>query len=365
MRAGYRCVTVDRFGDLDLVRLGPNTALGPDLRETYSAEGLVRVAEEVAAESVAYGASLENHPDLVARLAAGRECWGNGPETLAAVRDFARWAPVVRAAGLAVPETLRPGAEGEADAGRRWLRKPRAGGGGIGVARRRPGTALSPDEILQEEVAGVSGSAIFFADGRRATLWALTRQLVGARAFGASGYRYCGSVWPFADDRDECRALEAQVRAVALALTQAFGLRGACGLDFVVRDGRAFVLEINPRSTASMELLERACGVSIFENHVRACRGDLSADVPAWPCGAAGKAVLFARRRTRLGDTRAWLRAGARDVPRPGTEVARGAPICTIFARGRSVSDCVRVLERRAEGWRARIETPRKRRHAS
>ncbi|MGH7546237.1 MAG: hypothetical protein ACREKI_08660, partial [Gemmatimonadota bacterium] len=67
----------------------------------------------------------------------------------------------------------------------------------------------------------------------------------------------------------------------------------------------------------------------------------------------------------RLGDTRTWLRAGVRDVPRPGTEIARGAPICTVFARGRSVPACASALERRAEAWRARVEQPRRRRHAS
>ena len=365
VRAGYRCATADYFGDLDLVRLGPNVALGPERREAYTAEGLVRAAESVEAEAVAYGASLENHPGLVARLAAGRELWGNGPETLTAVRDPARWVPVVRDAGVAVPETLLPETAGSADAGRRWLCKPRAGGGGIGVARWRPGVALSPGAMAQEEIAGVPGSAIFLADGRRATLWALTRQLVGVRALGVSGYRYCGSLMPFTEDTDCVRDVEAQVGAAVLALTEAFALRGACGLDFVVDDGRVFVLETNPRHTASMELLERACGVSIFEAHVRACRGDLPAAAPAWPGGAFGKAILFARRRTRLDDTRTWLRAGVRDVPRPGTVLARGAPICTIFARGRSVSACASALERRAEAWRARIELPRRRRHAS
>ena len=115
---------------------------------------LVEAAERIPAERVVYGAGLENRPDLVARLAAGRTLLGCTPETLRRVRDPALLGASLRAAGLAYPRTL-PAAEApaRADRARRWLRKPVRGGGGRGVREWRGGR-LRGDVVVQERIAG-------------------------------------------------------------------------------------------------------------------------------------------------------------------------------------------------------------------
>lgn len=368
MRAGYACTTVDYFGDLDQKAIAPNVALGPDLGQPYSAKALVRAAEGISADSVVYGADLENHPAAVARLASGRELLGNAAETLARARDVNELAAVMATAGIAVPRTLPGQAAGEAELLGRWLRKRRRSGGGIGIVRWQPGQRLRPDEVLQEFVDGTPGAAVFVADGRRALVLGVSRQLIGDGAFGAAGFRYCGSVLPLTDDGAEFCGVLCQVQMAAQAAAAAFALRGVCGIDFVVRDGAIHVLEINPRCTASMELVEQAYGISIFDVHVRACRGwlpefDLSR---RWAAGSAfGKAILFARRRVALGDTRPWLRLGVRDIPRPGASIAARSPICTLFARAREPRACERELHRQARVWEGAIARGRASRKAS
>src|SRR5204863_56293 len=66
-------------------------------------------------------------------------------------------------------------------------------------------------------------------------------------------------------------------RATLLAqtVTRAFGLVGVNGVDFVARRGLPWAIEVNPRYTAAMELVERAYGISMFDVHVRACRHSL------------------------------------------------------------------------------------------
>ncbi len=46
--------------------------------------------------------------------------------------------------------------------------------------------------------------------------------------------------------------------ALASAVTGEFGLVGVNGIDFIVRDGIPYAIEVNPRWCASMELVERA-----------------------------------------------------------------------------------------------------------
>lgn len=330
-RAGYSCLSVDAFGDLDQKARVENLGLVRDLHRPYSAAAAVAAGRSLDAASAAYVANLENHPLAVRRLAQGRELLGNSPSTLARARDFRGLAAAVRRAGGRVPVTSSEGPARRSRAGRRWLRKPMRGGGGDGVREWKPGTRVGARELVQERVDGVLASVAFVADGRRALVLGLSRGLAGDPAFGARDYRYCGSIHPF----PAAPALVARVEAIAQATTRAFGLVGLNGIDLIVRDGEAFVLELNPRYSASMELIDRGGRLNVFEAHAAACRGALPTSEPGPPPEVLGKAVLWARRPMTVGDTRGWLaRDDVRDIPFPGERIQPGHPICTVFARG-------------------------------
>ena len=341
-RAGFAPVSVDAFGDLDQKQDAENIGMRRDLGRAYAAAAAVAVARRLEAPAAAYVANLENHPRAVTRLARGRELLGNPATVLDRARDFATLAGVVRRAGAQVPMTLGPG-EG-APPGRKWLRKPMRGGGGGGVRELPPGGSVSASELAQERIEGVLGSLSFVADGRRAVPLGLAQGLAGDPAFGAHAYRYCGSLHPLVvEDR-----LLARLDDVAQAATREFGLVGLNGLDFIVRDGTAFVLELNPRYSASMELMERSGRFSGFAVHAAGCRGVLpAAAFPGSdrPREVFGKAILWARRDVVLRDTRRWLaRDDVRDVPFAGEQIRRGHPICTVFARGEDAAQCRRRL---------------------
>lgn len=135
---------------------------------------------------------------------------------------------------------------------------------------------------------------------------------------------------------------------------------GLNGLDFIARNGVPYPIEVNPRYSGSMELIERADDVSIFEIHARACGGVLP-NAAASARGVEGKAVLFARRDVTLGDTRPWVGNDAfADVPHSGEQIRRGHPICTIFAKGKDAITCHRLLVRRAAAVYRQAEQRRK-----
>ncbi|HYU08523.1 MAG TPA: ATP-grasp domain-containing protein, partial [Gemmatimonadales bacterium] len=363
-RAGYRVLAVDGFGDLDLRRVA-EVRLARDARGRVSPGAAVRAARGARAEAVVYVASFENHPRAVRTLAAGRTLWGNPPEVLARVRDPLLVAATLARHGLPTP-AVRATAPRSGGGGRSWLAKPRASGGGSGVVAWRPGRRAPRDAYFQERIAGVPGSIVFAADGRRAVPLGLTCLLAGERAFGAVGFRYCGSILVGRGDAvfTDVERLCARAIALAEAITRAFGLVGVNGIDFIARRGTPYPIEVNPRYTAAMELVERAYGLSIFDIHARACAGHLPAfdlaaarHAPLSPPRAIGKAILYARGDVVLGDTRPWLEDDSvRDVSAPGERCRRGQPICTIFAAGRDAVECRAALGRRAAVLYAELE---------
>jgi uncharacterized protein len=348
-RAGHRVTAVDAFGDIDLRALAEVLPSGNGTGRFSPAEAAEK-ARTVPASLVAYTASFENYPDAVAALAAGRRLLGNPPAVLRRVRNPITLMRALRRQGFAVPETRAspPNAE---FCDRRWLIKPRRSGGGHGTSPWPPGAAVPRRSYLQERIPGPAGSIVFLADGRRAVPLGLSRQLVGESAFGAHGFRYCGSLLgttlrPVFDRQDHL--LDA-ARALTAAVTEEFGLVGLNGIDFIARNGTPYPIEVNPRYSASMELVERATGLSLFGLHSGACRGILP-DEQTVPGLVTGKAIVFAQRALTIGDGLRWTPGGdLADVPHVGERIQRGHPICTVFATGTDASTCTERLRVRAD----------------
>jgi predicted ATP-grasp superfamily ATP-dependent carboligase len=356
VRAGYGIVALDRFGDFDLQRLCPSVSVLRDLGGRGGMAALVEAAETIPAGSVIYGAGLENKPELIVRLASGRRLLGCPPETVERVRDPATLGASLRAAGLAYPTTFAPSdAPRRAERSRRWLRKPVRSGGGRGVREWRGG-ALRGEVVVQEHISGLACSAAAVADGRSATLLGVSEQLIGHRGFGARGYAWCGNLVPPRLGAAQRSALAGAARTICAHLAHAFELRGLFGVDLVWDGERAWVVEVNPRPTGSLECVEAAHEPGVFAAHLEGCAGRLPPIAPAGaPRRAAGKAILFATEEVRVGDTRGWPARGIRDVPHPGERIAAGHPICTLVSERETPEAVLADLEARADALRAEL----------
>ena len=360
-RAGFAVTAIDAFGDLDQhasVRV-------LSLAHNFTARAAALAAQTVQCDAVVYLSSFENHPKAIATLAEGRVLWGNSPETVRRVRDPLLLAEALRRRGFPAPEVrLKPEATSMIDS---WLVKPLASGGGQRI-RIWDGTASLPRGCyLQEFIDGMSGSIVFVAAGGRAVPLAVSRQLVGEPAFGAEGFQYCGNILTAAPADNapgfsQDKTLVEAARALAQAVVDEFGLVGVNGIDFIARDGSPHATEVNPRWCASMELVERAYGLSVFAAHASACTtGQLPAfDLKHRPRGpgSVGKAVVYARRDVTVGDTRTWLtkHENIRDIPQPGEHISVGRPVCTILADAPDGPTCHEALLESAGRVYAQLE---------
>jgi uncharacterized protein len=358
-RAGFAVTAIDAFADADQHPAVHAQAL----RGRFSADAAALLARTISCDAVAYGSSFENHPRAVDLLAAGRRLWGNASDVIRRVRDPTLLSRALRQRGLPAPavannesQASNPKSQSE------WLLKPRASGGGRRVRRWRHGMRLPPACYLQELIDGTPGSVAFVAARGRVVPIGFCRQLIGEESFGASGFRYCGNILTAAGDDDD--AVDA-VCALAGAVGEEFGLVGVNGVDIIIQTGVPYAIEANPRWCASMELIERAYGLSVFGVHAAACRDGELADFDLARARratqAVGKAIVFARRDVMIGDLRTRLpdSAGAgdlRDIPNPGTPIRSGRPVCTVFAAGCDAAACRDQLTRRAAAVYASLD---------
>jgi predicted ATP-grasp superfamily ATP-dependent carboligase len=368
-RSGHPIITLDYFGDRDQRSWVENYALQRDFGLPFSASALLQASKGLDYGTLVYVSNLENHPRIVGQLGRGRVLLGNPPAVLRRVRDWRKLRAFCSTtpqgwgctAPLLCPTTLLPGEEPKAQSDRRWLRKPIRSGGGHDIGFWA-GERLSKAHLLQEYIQGRAASAAFIADGERCVVIGLTEQLIGRPELGAQGFAWCGNILPFPADSGQWSGLLSRVERMASALTHDFGLRGVNGMDLLIAQSEGgemlpFLVEVNPRYTASMELVERAYGLGVFALHVAATDGQLPAfslaKLPASPYFAKG--IVYARTAVTMPETEGWMQTGRRDIPYPGERIEAGHPVCTVLTQGESRESCWSQLVAGAEAVRQEI----------
>ena len=332
-RAGYSAWAVDLFTDRDLKRIAPC------VRCSFAdfPEALPQLAERFPPGPMFYTGGLENYPDVVRELARRRPLWGNGPEVLAQVRDPFELAVVVKtpvacASGSPVPTT------GE------WLVKSLRSSGGLGVRWARPGEIVPTGCYLQEFISGTPMSAVFH--GKH--LLGVTEQLIGTTWLHSRPFHYAGTIAPIALPLE----VTSELSLLGEQLVEAFGLTGLFGVDFILKDGEPWVLEVNPRYPASAEVLEHAGGFAAFNPLA-------SRERKRPEFSTVAKGIYFAPRELRFpeagpwdadltGPFDPWRLPGFADIPEPGEPIEASSPVLTFFAEGTTVAECRKLLQTQA-----------------
>ncbi len=351
--AGYACRGVDLFADWDTQRICPVERV-PDLRAA------LRIAAQPAASAwTVIGSGLEN---LLSQSGAShggatvRLC-GSPLEAVAKSRDPFGMAQALASAGIPALQVRR-----DFPLRGSWVKKPRCSGGGGGVRRIRGSEPVPPtcpgepddDYYFQQFAEGPVWGATFLAHAGQCQLVGVCRQYA-TRLLG-DPFIYHGSIGPHRLPTETSD----QVLQIGRTVSRFCGLIGWFGVDFVwQRGGQPRMLEINPRYTASMEILERAARKSLFPYHLAA-----SSKLPSPPtlpqgtwCGPMlGKRYVYSREpwvRYATSSTTALLQSlfepaqvFVTDIPEAGTPFPPAAPICTVWAEGQTATEIMNRLQR-------------------
>jgi predicted ATP-grasp superfamily ATP-dependent carboligase len=334
------------FADADLRRIATATRISP-----YP-EGFADWLRAVEPPAWMYTGALENHPELVDQLAWIAPLWGNSGDVLARVRSPWELSKALTSAGLLFPQ-ISASHVGLPTNGR-WLAKTYRGASGSGVREWNGDQANVEGVCFQKRVEGTPCSAVFVATDGAARRLGVTRQLIGAPWLGAHGFQFAGSIgpWPISATVDDT------LKQIGDVLVEQFDLMGLFGVDFMLHGDDVWTLEVNPRYTASVEIVERFSGVSAIAEHAAAFGASVAGQNSQRASSSAhGKGILYARRDVVISESFAsWsLEESLRspwpllaDISLAGTVVESGRPILTMFAEAEDVASVERQLQRRA-----------------
>jgi uncharacterized protein len=349
-RAGLRAYVADLFGDTDTRRLaaahrlldgrfGRGIAAAPALAALEALDGLARRAGP-APIGVVLGSGFEARPGLVEAIDRRFGLIGASAQCVRRLKDPLAFAALTADLGVPHP-AVRLDAVADPSG---FLSKRR---GGCGGGHIRPATAAPPGtgRYLQARVAGQARSIAFLADGANALILAVSEQW--AAPSPRSPWRYGGAAAPASLPPPVARQA---ARAIA-GIVAAVGLRGLASADLLVDGETWWLLEINPRPGATLDLLD-CRPTPLMRRHIEAARGHLGpAEAPA--DGAIAAKIIYAAQNMRIGpilplmrDALPWS-AYVMDRPPPGSLIRAGAPICTVTAAAADLDSAKALLETR------------------
>lgn len=354
-RGGHRVAALDLFNDLDTARwAGASRAVSARAGDSrgeprFDGPDLLRQARRLCPPQrclgLVYGAGFEDDPGLLQALAQGRRLFGNAPDLVRRMKDPYGFFGLLERLRISCPEWSAAMPRSR----RGWLYKRIGATGGAHVVDAARLRAVPQDAggYYQRRSRGRPMSLLLLADGRNARMVGLSLQLTSHS--GPRPHAWRGAIGPLGR-QDLPRDVARRLHRAAEALVDATGLVGCNSLDFLFDGRREWVLEVNPRPSATLGLYDPDWPAGLFEAHLQACAGTLPADgrrAPRIPGAVRGELIVY-NDGLRAIAAPAGLPPWCSDLPRGGTRIASGAPVCTVHAEGPALPAVRRALQRRA-----------------
>lgn len=270
---------------------------------------------------------------------------GNDYHTVQSCKDPAGLQHILEKAAIPTPAIAL-----ERKQNGRWKIKKRAGSGGGHVRDYVNGSPLPEGSFLQESITGATYSVVFLGNGQDARLIGVNE--TWQTGPGSGDYRYAGTA---TCGRMVPERLYKELINAIIILVRELQLKGLCGLDIIVTDAQHwYVLELNPRPTASFEHYD--VGNHLLQAHIQACMGHLPETYTEdeW---LRGSLIVYADRGFIMPvlDWPIWIS----DRPLPGTEINAGEPVCSLKARAGTHAGIKELLDHRQSTFQHLLESAR------
>jgi uncharacterized protein len=328
--AGFKTMVIDICGDLDTRSFAEETQLIPSLAKEHLLPAVANLTERYHLEYVVYGSGFEPHADSLKILATEFVLLGNSPEVFDWLQDKRIFFSLLTTLQIPYPEISFDPPE---DCGG-WLVKPVQSEGGVGIRRYKAGLHSEHAVYWQKFQEGIPHSVLFLADGQLSKVVGFNRQW-SMSSSESDEFVFAGII----NHAEISEAQKNQVISWLDNLVPELALKGLNSLDFIQTETGIFVLEINPRPPASMQLYD----ADLFALHISASAGELTGKKIVQK-GYAAYQVVYAKADTIIPADFFWPVCAA-DIPAESSIINAGQPICSIIAHGNEPQQVLQQLK--------------------
>lgn len=329
--AGLKPLVIDMFADLDTRIYALDFKQIPVLSPNHLAPAVDYFIHHYAVTQCIYGSGFEQHPDSLRYLQTRLTLSGNSAETFMRVQNKVDFFATLDKFDIPHPETVfTPPHETQ-----NWLIKPMQGQGGVDIQRYQVNHKTGAVAYWQKYQTGSAHSVLFLANGQQCQVIGFNRQWTTCLN-ETDEFIFAGIInYSELSETSQVRIMDWLAKLVPV-----FNLTGLNSLDFIQHNAQSYVLEINPRPSASMQLYQQ----NLLLKHIHAKTIDMAKQTKLLPpLIYTGYQIIYAPQDVRIPENHIWEN-NSLDIPAAGQICRTGQPICSIIAHKKQARTVLRAL---------------------
>ncbi len=334
---GYTVVAIDAFVDVEVRDLAESCYQLELSHGQLNMHQLMQVINGLDLNQFigfCYGAGFEKKPEMLTKINTLLPVIGNLEQAVSrckAPNDFFSLCGQLQVPYPKVMFSQPSNTDG-------WLRKEIGASGGSHIKRLTDAQTTQIDAAYYQQFqAGKAVSCLFIANENGVQVIGFNEQLISEA--NATPFRYGGAVSHVAMSDVAKANFEHHVGT----LSKAIGLVGINSCDAICDGDHIYILEINPRLSATMALYEDC---QLFEQHMAAVAGEVVVVNQACKRSHAEQ-IIYAERAVVIKDDIIWPR-WVYDRPKLGGFFDEGVPVCTVVAEAETAEQAQCLVNERA-----------------
>ncbi|MFV1921381.1 MAG: ATP-grasp domain-containing protein [Methylotenera sp.] len=325
VKAGYDVIAIDAFADTDVKKLAKKSFQVGLVENQLDSKQLIEILHDLDLQHIlglCYGAGFERNTNLLREINKRLRVLGNPASVVDDCKLPAKFFATCKQLLIPFPEVAKNPPLLYKD----WLAKRvgNSGGSHIKLLVDAP-VSHNADMYYQKQIRGMPISCLFIASKHGVDVIGVNEQWLDSS--NTEPYRYGGAV-SHADINPKAKLrLIGYVKQLAVTL----GLIGLNSCDAICVDEDVYVLEINPRLSATMDLYRKG---NLMEKHIAASLMTLKLSEIALSNNretSFAHQIVYATNPLKTKSDIIWPE-WARDVPSAGAQFYEGMPVCTVIA---------------------------------
>ncbi len=341
-RAGFRVTAIDAYADAETLALAELSVVVDCDQQGFNSEALLTAVNDLDANEYlgfVYGSGFEAQPELLQEISTKILLLGNTAATVAKIKTASSFFASLQELNIPFPNVVECLPEAPKQ---RYLKKFAAGNGGTHISWvKKASQSLASNCYYQEHISGCSVSLLFLADGNSVKVIGFNEQWLSPSV--AMPFRYGGAVSQLHLASD----IQQQLITSAQKITLAFGLLGLNSLDAIVAENIVYILEINPRLSATVALYAES---NLLQQHILACLGQ-SPSIVMSVKEASAHAMVYAPAELKITTDLVWPNwvVDIPDMTNKNALIKEGEPVCTVVAQSADAESAKQLVQTRVK----------------